>query len=122
MSKTIWIHKFGFHQLFGKINNSSQTVSIDEKEVEKVDCFIYLGTSIDSKLTFNDHAENVFKKANQRLSLLRKLRSFDVSQHILVLVYMGREGRGIERASEKERVEVMATLRQCHSIKSKDSK
>ena len=31
----------------------------------------------------------LYKKAQQRLYLLRKLQSFDVSQHILELVYIG---------------------------------
>jgi len=40
-------------------------------------------------LSFCDHVDYVYKKAQQRLFLLRKLKSFDVSQHILQLVSMG---------------------------------
>ena len=62
-------------------------VHVSEKEVEVVDDFIYLGTTIDKKLSFKANAERVFKKANQRLHLLRKLRSFGVSNKVLQTVY-----------------------------------
>ena len=52
-----------------------------------VDDFVYLGTTIDKKISFKDNAERIFKKANQRLHLLRKLRSFGVSKKILQTVY-----------------------------------
>ena len=62
-------------------------VNIDGNTVERVDCFKYLGTYVDEKLKFKQHAESTFKKCQQRLFLLRKLRSFNVSGHILILVY-----------------------------------
>ena len=40
-------------------------------------------------MSFCDHIDYVYKKAQQRLFLLRKLNSFGVSQHILRLVYRG---------------------------------
>ena len=39
------------------------------------------------RLSFCEHVDYVYKRAQQRLFLLRKLKSFDVSQHILQLVY-----------------------------------
>ena len=51
--------------------------------------FKYLGTLLDESLSFCDHVDYIYKKAQQRLFLLRKLKSFDVSQHILQLVYRG---------------------------------
>ena len=62
-------------------------VYVSEKEVEVVDEFVYLGTTIDKKLSFKGNAERIFKKANQRLHLLRKLRSFGVSNKVLQTVY-----------------------------------
>ena len=62
-------------------------VYVSEKEVEVVDDFVYLGTTIDKKLSFKGNAERIFKKANQRLYLLRKLRSFGVSNKVLQTVY-----------------------------------
>ncbi len=50
--------------------------------------FKYLGTFIDSKLTFAGNVENIFLKAMRRLHLIRRLQHFEVhSQHILELVY-----------------------------------
>ena len=62
-------------------------VYVSEKEVEVVDDFVYLGTTIDNKISFKDNAKRIFKKANQRLHLLRKLRSFGVSKKILQTIY-----------------------------------
>lgn len=44
-------------------------VVLNNKPVEVVDHFKYLGTIIDSTLSFSEHAESVFKPANQRLFL-----------------------------------------------------
>ena len=52
-----------------------------------MDDFVYLGTTIDQRLSFKANAERVFKKANQRLHLLRKLRSFGVANKVLQTVY-----------------------------------
>ena len=49
----------------------------------------YLGTLIDQNLTFCDHEDFLCKKAQQRLLLLRRLKSFDVHRHILEMVYTG---------------------------------
>ena len=57
--------------------------------VEIVKSFKYLGTLLGESLSFCDHVDYVYKKA-QRLILLRKRKSFDVSQHILQLVYKDR--------------------------------
>jgi hypothetical protein len=38
-------------------------------------------------LSFSQHTDSVYKKAQQRLFLLRKLRSSDVRQDILTAVY-----------------------------------
>ena len=60
---------------------------INNTDVERVDCFRYLGTHIDSKLNFETHVNTMIKKCKQRLYLLRKLKSFDVSKKILLLIY-----------------------------------
>ena len=49
--------------------------------------FKYLGTLIDNKLSFSDNLDLIYKKSQQRLYLLRKLRSFDVSRELLQIVY-----------------------------------
>ena len=55
--------------------------------MEVVSSFKYLGTVVDSKLSFNDNVVYVYKKAQQRLYLLRKLRGFGVGSHVLESVY-----------------------------------
>ena len=55
--------------------------------MEAVSSFKYLGTVVDSKFSFNDNAAYVYKKAQQRLYLLRKLRSFRVGRQVLESVY-----------------------------------
>jgi hypothetical protein len=62
-------------------------VIIDQQPVEVVSNFKYLGTVVDSKLSFNENTDYIYKKAQQRLYLLRKLRSFGVSNHVLESVY-----------------------------------
>lgn len=67
--------------------NIMRPVDIDGEMVEMVDDFKYLGTYIDSSLTFKINTDHVFKKCSQHLHLLRKLNSFGVSQSILETVY-----------------------------------
>ena len=62
-------------------------VQIDSENVEQVDSFKYLGTVLDKNFKFCDHVDFICKKANQRMYLIRKLKSFDVDTHILELVY-----------------------------------
>lgn len=64
-------------------------VVLDSRPVEVVENFKYLGTIIDRTLSFNVNSESIFKRANQRMFLIRKLRSFRVSQHILEMAYRG---------------------------------
>ena len=47
--------------------------------VERVSSYKYLGTTIDSGLTFNDNTQAIFAKCQQRTYLLRRLRYMDVA-------------------------------------------
>ena len=71
----------------GRTTQPPKPIFIDTQEVETVKCFKYLGTLLDESLSFCDLVDYVYKKVQQRLFLLRKVNSFDVSQHILQLVY-----------------------------------
>ena len=71
----------------GRISQTPEPILINNQEVEIVKSFKYLGTVLDWRLSFCEHVDYVYKRAQQRLFLLRKLKSFDVSQHILQLVY-----------------------------------
>ena len=63
-------------------------IKISDELVEVVENFKYLGTIIDSKLNFSDNTDMIYKKCQQRLFLLRKLKSFFVSPCVLQMVYM----------------------------------
>lgn len=45
------------------------------------------GMEMDACLSFGPHVDSVHKKAQQRLHLLRKLKSFNISKDILTVVY-----------------------------------
>ncbi len=55
--------------------------------MEQVETFTYLGIEIDRHLSFTRQVNSVHKKAQQRLSLLRRLKGFNVRQDILTAVY-----------------------------------
>ena len=67
--------------------NQVTPVFLNDEPVEIVDSFKYLGTHIDSNFSFKQNADFIFKKANQRLYLMRQLRSFGVSTSVLQKVY-----------------------------------
>lgn len=64
-----------------------QPVIINNETVEQVHSFKYLGIVLDVNLNFSTHVDTICRKANQRLYLLRKLRSFGVQKQILQTVY-----------------------------------
>ncbi len=63
-------------------------LTLCEQTVEVVDCFEYFGRLIECRLSFVDNVDAICKKASQRLFLMRKLKGFRVSQHILVKVFV----------------------------------
>ena len=60
---------------------------IHDNAVEMVDEYKYLGTTIDNKLRWDRHCTVTYKKCQQRLYCLRKLRSFNVDNTILSMFY-----------------------------------
>ena len=56
--------------------------------MEVTDTFKYIVITLNKKLTFGPHVQGVFKKCQQRLYLIRKLRSFHVDPKLLLLLYM----------------------------------
>ncbi|KAJ0066452.1 hypothetical protein NL108_013223 [Boleophthalmus pectinirostris] len=57
--------------------------SIHGEAVEMVDSYKYLGTVFDSSLRFDKNTEHIVKRGQQRVHLMRKLSSFNVSSNIL---------------------------------------
>lgn len=72
---------------FRKCDTSYAPVVVDNSEVERVQKFKYLGTTIDNKLSWSDHFDTVTSKFQQRLYFLRLLRSFNVDNTILHMFY-----------------------------------
>ena len=63
-----------------------QPVWIKTEDVESVKTFKYLGTVLDNNLSFTTHVDTVCKKANQRMYLIRKLKTFDVDKKMLEMI------------------------------------
>ena len=59
----------------------------NNEPIEVVSNFKNLSSLIDNKLSFSDNIDIICKKSQQRLYLLCKLRSFDVSREMLQIVY-----------------------------------
>jgi hypothetical protein len=60
---------------------------INGSEVEIVKCFKFLGVHLSSDLKWGCNADSIVKKGQQRLFFLRQLRSFHVSQPLLLKFY-----------------------------------
>ena len=63
---------------------------IKGNEVETVESYKYLGTIIDCQLDWSANVDAVYKKANQRLFFLRKLKQFRVDPQILRLFFQSK--------------------------------
>ena len=56
--------------------------------VEQVDAFKLLGTLLENDLTWSKNCDKLISKARQRLYFLRKLKSFQVNNYILLNFYI----------------------------------
>ena len=72
---------------FRKKKSITQPLFINNEEVEIVQSYKYLGVTIDDKLNWNLHADNLLKNINKRLYFLQKLNSFRVDPTFLRLFY-----------------------------------
>ena len=50
-------------------------ISVDGKLLEEAQCFPYLGLVINKNLTWEDHVDHMHNKINQKLGLLRRIKS-----------------------------------------------
>ena len=64
-----------------------QPVTIGQDQVEIVESFRYLGVVLDSALNFKEQVTSVQKKCQQRLYVLRRLRSFELDPQLLLNLY-----------------------------------
>ena len=72
---------------FRRTHCDHEPLVINNVAVDVVESYKYLGTMIDDKFTFNQHAENVFKKSNSRMYCLRQLKKLDVDNKIVQLFF-----------------------------------
>ena len=59
----------------------------DDKEVEQVEKYKYLGTQVTNKLDWTENVQVLCKKGNQRLFFVRMMRKLNVDKTILMLFY-----------------------------------
>lgn len=72
---------------FRKAAHSQVSTSIKNQTVESVQSYKYLGTIIDSKLSFDENCAAVCKKGHQRLFCLRKFNYFHIDKQMMNLFY-----------------------------------
>ena len=60
-----------------------EPIVISNENVDVVNSFKYFGTTIGNDLNFQENTDQIYRKCQQRLYLLRKLKSFDVCSEIL---------------------------------------
>ena len=73
--------------VFDTAHTGLNPLLIHGKTVEQVDSFTYLGLTLDNKFRFDQHITSIQKRFQQRLHVIRKLRSLSVAPHLLLLLY-----------------------------------
>ena len=73
--------------VFDTAHTGLNPLLIHGKTVEQVDSFTYLGITLDNRLRFDQHITSIQKRFQQRLHVIRKLRSLSVAPHLLLLLY-----------------------------------
>lgn len=68
-------------------SNDPKASFIHNKEVEIVDTYKYLGIVFDSQLKFSLNTDSIGKRGQQRIYLLRKLKSFNVCNKVMCMFY-----------------------------------
>ena len=72
---------------FRKKKTEIHPIIINNENVEIVTKYKYLGCIIDDKLNWSENASNVYKKANQRLYFVRKLKKMNINKELLTMFY-----------------------------------
>lgn len=109
---------------FRKENCCHETIEIDNEAVERVKEYKYLGVTIDEKMDWSGHSNNVISKMKVRLHFMRKLYSIGLDHAILtiffhscvtsVLSYCIAAWGGNIKKSEKIKIE--RVLKQCNKM------
>ena len=72
---------------FRKKKTQLLPVKIEDQDIEIVKEYKYLGTIIDDRLTWSSNTDFLYKKGQQRLFFLRRLRQIHVDSKILYMFY-----------------------------------
>ncbi|KAI4896432.1 hypothetical protein NFI96_006934 [Prochilodus magdalenae] len=72
---------------FRRSRPSQQPISIKGVDVEVVRSYRYLGVHLDERLDWSVNTDIVYKKAQSRLYILRRLGSFRICQKLLLMFY-----------------------------------
>ena len=62
-------------------------LKIDDQLIEQVSTYKYIGVTIDEKLHWSDHINNIKPKANKRLCFVRKSGQFKIHRTLMTLFY-----------------------------------
>jgi len=57
-----------------------ENLVIENKVIEQVDLYVYLGVSVDRQLNWNAQTSSVISKLNKRMYFLRKLGTFQIDR------------------------------------------
>ena len=72
---------------FRKKDNDIMPLKINDQIIDQVCTYKYLGITIDEKLHWSDHINNIKSEANKRLYFVRKLGQFKVDRKLITLFY-----------------------------------
>ena len=72
---------------FRRNKNIKEDLIIKGEKIEQVNCYKYLGVTIDSNLQWNEHAKVVKNKMNRRMYFLRKLGQLKVDRDLCTLFF-----------------------------------
>ena len=72
---------------FRKNETDHPVIEIGDERVERVSDYKYLGVTVNEKLDWSVHADNVLSKVNQRMYFVRKLNCFGIDSELVSLFY-----------------------------------
>ena len=72
---------------FRKKDIEIMPLKINDKIIEQVSTYKYLGVTIGEKLHWSDHINNIKLKANKRLYFVKKLGLFKIDRPLFTLFY-----------------------------------
>jgi retron-type reverse transcriptase len=76
--------------IIGKnINDSNLLTILQDKNLQRKDSIVYLGVTLDSSFSFEDHAQNLISKLTKATNALRVLKKNGVSNQMLLNFYFG---------------------------------